>query len=56
MTLQPGDILITGTPAGVGLAMNPPRFLGAGDVVRVEIDGIGHIENRIVPEPPRKAA
>lgn len=53
MTLNPGDILITGTPAGVGLAMNPPRFLQTGDVVRVEIDGIGHIENRIVPDPRR---
>ena len=53
MTLEPGDILITGTPAGVGIAMDPPRFLKAGDVVRVEIDGIGRIENRIVPEPAR---
>jgi 2-keto-4-pentenoate hydratase/2-oxohepta-3-ene-1,7-dioic acid hydratase in catechol pathway len=53
MTLMPGDILITGTPAGVGIGMSPPTFLRAGDVVRVEIDGIGHIENRIVPEPRR---
>ncbi len=51
MTLQPGDILVTGTPAGVGIAMSPPVFLQVGDVVRVEIDGIGHIENRIVAEP-----
>lgn len=51
MTLQPGDILITGTPAGIGLAMDPPRFLAVGDVMRVEIDGIGHIENRVIAEP-----
>jgi len=50
MTLEPGDILITGTPAGVGIGMDPPRFLKAGDVVRVAIDGIGHIENTIVNE------
>jgi 2-keto-4-pentenoate hydratase/2-oxohepta-3-ene-1,7-dioic acid hydratase in catechol pathway len=48
MTLKPGDILATGTPAGVGLAFDPPRYLSPGDVVRLEIDGIGHIENRVV--------
>jgi 2-keto-4-pentenoate hydratase/2-oxohepta-3-ene-1,7-dioic acid hydratase in catechol pathway len=46
-TLEPGDLLATGTPEGVGAAMDPPRFLQAGDVVRCEIDGIGAIENRI---------
>ncbi|VVO22266.1 fumarylacetoacetate hydrolase family protein [Pseudomonas fluorescens] len=51
MTLEPGDILITGTPAGVGIAMQPPTFLQVGDVVRVEIEGIGHIQNTIVAEP-----
>ncbi len=50
-TLEPGDVVSTGTPAGVGVMQNPPRFLAAGDVVRVEIDGIGHIENRLVDEP-----
>lgn len=50
-TLEPGDLLTTGTPAGVGGAMRPPRYLEAGDVCRVEIEGIGHIENRVVPEP-----
>lgn len=50
MTLKPGDILATGTPSGVGAALNPPRFLKPGDVMRVEIGGIGHIENRIVAE------
>lgn len=50
MTLEPGDLIITGTPAGVGAVSKPPRYLKAGDVVRVEIDGLGHIENRVVPE------
>lgn len=50
-TLEPGDLLTTGTPAGVGGAMRPPRYLQAGDVCRIEIEGIGHIENRVVPEP-----
>ena len=48
ITLFPGDIIATGTPAGVGMGLKPPRYLKAGDVVRVEIDGIGHIENRFV--------
>ncbi len=48
ITLLPGDIIATGTPAGVGMGMKPPRWLGAGDVVRIEIDGLGHIENRFV--------
>ncbi len=47
-TLEPGDILSTGTPEGVGVAMQPPVFLQEGDVVRCEIDGIGAIENRII--------
>lgn len=46
-TLEPGDLLATGTPEGVGAAMNPPRFLKPGDVVRCEIGGIGAIENRV---------
>ncbi len=50
-TLEPGDILTTGSPAGVGGARQPPVYLQSGDVVRVEIEGIGHIENRVVPEP-----
>ncbi len=44
MTLEPGDALFTGTPGGVGAAMDPRRFLAPGDVVRVEIDKLGHIE------------
>ena len=50
-TLEPGDILATGTPAGVGGARQPPVYLQVGDVVKIEIEGIGHIENRVVAEP-----
>lgn len=50
MTLKPGDILATGTPAGVGATMKPPNFLQPGDVMRVEIEKLGHIENRIGTE------
>jgi 2-keto-4-pentenoate hydratase/2-oxohepta-3-ene-1,7-dioic acid hydratase in catechol pathway len=47
VTLRAGDIIATGTPAGVGIGFDPPRFLKAGDVVRVEIDRIGALENRV---------
>lgn len=50
MTLEAGDILFTGTPGGVGAAMDPRRFLAPGDVVRCEIDGLGHIEGTMVTE------
>lgn len=50
-TLEPGDVIFTGTPAGVGAGFDPPRWLKAGDRVRIEIDRLGHIENEIVPEP-----
>lgn len=50
-TLEPGDIISTGTPAGVGMARQPPSWLGAGDVVRIEIDGIGILENPVIDEP-----
>jgi ureidoglycolate lyase len=46
MTLEPGDVIYTGTPGGVGAAMKPMQFLQEGDVVRVEIEGLGAIENR----------
>jgi 2-keto-4-pentenoate hydratase/2-oxohepta-3-ene-1,7-dioic acid hydratase in catechol pathway len=46
ITLYPGDVIATGTPAGVGMGFDPPKWLGPGDVVRIEIDGIGAIENR----------
>ena len=48
ITLYPGDVIATGTPAGVGMGMNPPQYLKSGDVVRIEVDGIGAIENRFV--------
>jgi 2-keto-4-pentenoate hydratase/2-oxohepta-3-ene-1,7-dioic acid hydratase in catechol pathway len=47
MTLSPGDVIATGTPAGVGLGFDPPRFLAEGDVVECEITGIGHIRNTV---------
>ncbi len=47
MTLEPGDVILTGTPGGVGFARNPQVFLKDGDVVRVEIDKIGALENRV---------
>ncbi|MCQ6276032.1 fumarylacetoacetate hydrolase family protein [Bacillus sp. V3B] len=48
MTLLPGDIILTGTPSGIGAKRNPPLFLGSGDVVEVSISGIGSIKNEIV--------
>jgi 2-keto-4-pentenoate hydratase/2-oxohepta-3-ene-1,7-dioic acid hydratase in catechol pathway len=47
MTLEPCDIIATGTPAGVAMAMKPPKWLKDGDVVRIEIEGIGAIENEV---------
>lgn len=49
-TLEPGDVIITGTPAGVGVLMNPQVFLKEGDVVRVEVEGLGHLEHTVVRE------
>ncbi len=48
ITLYPGDVIATGTPAGVGMGMSPPQYLKAGDTVRIEIDGLGSLENRFV--------
>ena len=48
MTLEPGDIIATGTPSGVGFARNPPEFLKAGDVMETEIEGIGILRNVVV--------
>jgi len=48
MTLEPGDIIATGTPSGVGYAMDPPRFLVPGDIVACAIEGIGTVTTRIV--------
>ena len=50
-TLEPGDIILTGTPEGVGMAMNPPTYLTPGDVVRIEIERLGAIEHRIEAVP-----
>jgi 2-keto-4-pentenoate hydratase/2-oxohepta-3-ene-1,7-dioic acid hydratase in catechol pathway len=50
-TLLPGTIIATGTPEGVGFVMDPPRCLAAGSVVRIEIDGIGAIENPVIAQP-----
>ncbi|HEY1940879.1 MAG TPA: fumarylacetoacetate hydrolase family protein [Roseiarcus sp.] len=48
VTLQPGDVIATGTPAGVGIGFNPPKYLVPGDVARIEIENIGVLENRFV--------
>ena len=58
ITLEPGDLVITGTPAGVGVFRDPPVFLEPGDRVRCEIDGIGAVENPIVDwtDDPRRDA
>lgn len=49
MTLMPGDVIITGTPPGVGMGMKPPRFLKAGDVITLGIEGLGTQTQRVVP-------
>ena len=46
--LEPGDVITTGTPAGVGVFRTPPRFLKPGDVVRIEVQGVGVLENPVV--------
>ena len=48
ITLQPGDVIATGTPAGVGIGFDPPKYLKGGDIVRIEIGGIGVLQNEIV--------
>jgi 2-keto-4-pentenoate hydratase/2-oxohepta-3-ene-1,7-dioic acid hydratase in catechol pathway len=50
MTLEPGDVVSTGTPAGVGIFRKPPVFLKPGDVVRLEVEGIGALENPVIAE------
>jgi 2-keto-4-pentenoate hydratase/2-oxohepta-3-ene-1,7-dioic acid hydratase in catechol pathway len=50
ITLYPGDVIATGTPAGVGMGLTPPRWLAPGDEVRIEIDGIGVLSNRFVED------
>ncbi len=48
MTLEPCDVIATGTPAGVAIAMKQPKWLKSGDIVRIEIEGIGVLENEVV--------
>ena len=50
-TLEPGDLILTGTPSGVGIGFKPHKYLQAGDVVKVEIENIGYIENEVITEP-----
>lgn len=47
IALRPGDVIVTGTPVGVGIGFKPPKFLKAGDTVRIAVEGIGTIENRV---------
>jgi len=54
-TLEPGDVVATGTPSGVGIAFKPPRLLVEGDVVKIAIDGLGELENTVVAEPAATA-
>jgi len=49
MTLLPGDIVSTGTPFGVGLGFNPPKYLKAGDVMELGIDGLGTSRQEVIP-------
>ena len=51
-TLQPGDVIFTGTPSGVGFTRQPPEALRPGDTVRVEVTGLGALENPVIDEPP----
>ena len=49
-TLAPGDVIVTGTPAGVGWSRKPPKFMKPGDVVEVEIEDVGLLRNQIVAQ------
>ncbi len=52
MTLQPGDIIVTGTPTGSGARLDPPQYLAPGDVVEIEVEGIGTLRNTVEDETP----
>jgi 2-keto-4-pentenoate hydratase/2-oxohepta-3-ene-1,7-dioic acid hydratase in catechol pathway len=52
MTLEPGDVILTGTPHGVGFAMDPPRYVVPGDVVECEVEGLGMLRNAVVAPAP----
>jgi 2-keto-4-pentenoate hydratase/2-oxohepta-3-ene-1,7-dioic acid hydratase in catechol pathway len=49
-TLEPGDVVSTGTPAGVGAGFDPPKWLVAGDTVRIEVESVGVLENPVIDE------
>jgi len=50
MTLKPGDLILTGTPTGSGARFDPPKWLKPGDVIEVEVEGIGTLKNGVVDE------
>jgi 2-keto-4-pentenoate hydratase/2-oxohepta-3-ene-1,7-dioic acid hydratase in catechol pathway len=50
-TLEPGDLIFTGTPAGVGDSRTPPRYLGPGSIVETEVEGVGTMRNACVAGP-----
>ncbi len=52
MTLHPGDVILTGTPPGVGMGMKPPRYLKAGDVVALGIEGLGQQRQDVIADSP----
>ena len=52
MSLHPGDIIATGTPSGIGMALDPPVFLKPGDVMELEIDGLGKQQQNVVAYEP----
>jgi 2-keto-4-pentenoate hydratase/2-oxohepta-3-ene-1,7-dioic acid hydratase in catechol pathway len=54
MTLLPGDVIATGTPSGVAMGMNPPRYLQAGDLVECGIESLGELKQRVVATRSRK--
>jgi 2-keto-4-pentenoate hydratase/2-oxohepta-3-ene-1,7-dioic acid hydratase in catechol pathway len=51
MSLQPGDVILTGTPAGVGFGQKPPAYLNAGDVVKASIESLGEQTHKVVRDP-----
>jgi len=55
MTLEPGDVLLMGTPSGVGHARKPPVWMKDGDIVEIEIEGVGLLRNPVVNERPQVA-
>ena len=52
MTLEPGDIMATGTPEGVGMGFTPPKYMAVGDVMEAEVKNIGVLRNRVVAPKP----